>query len=557
MSFRGAVAIASQALRTVADDLRRVFVEPLGATALVTSALVLPVLLAFPGGKAIDLAGDLSWLAMIWLVVACTRGWPVLLSAAQVVLASATVAATTAWLGEHPWNPAASGGSGIDLADPRTLQVYGIGLGLFSLAWAVVRLVLRRNAYARELLSWDKWEALPAATTTATVRGDCPNSRDEDDARNVVRRSASQFTTRSVVPHSVDWLVAWAVVAGQLFLGAGLAFLACAHELTLAGPVGNAQRVAFGPAAWGLVGVLALVVLARLWTRWRNADLVFALLVVVTLPYLVAGRYVAELAVASALRWSLSFFFVALVAAIACRRQFKVLLPLRPRTIVTRSATGTGRLIVSHAVALIFTALPVVILTLIAAVLDLNGVPRGGPIATSLFRFDASVSYLLPLLLVTGGLIGLAIRESAAGYAFSAGLVVQMAVVLGYALRVRSWTAGNGATVVQLATIAAAAWAIAWLAARRRIDVWRESAETLPGTLSDAQIGMAWPAGRLKPGRERNALLMDAQIGMAWLGNAVVLLPALAALTFWWGDDWTMAAGAPGDGLRWRCRWRA
>ena len=269
------VAIASQALRTVADDLRRVFVEPLGATALVTSALVLPVLLAFPGGKAIDLAGDLSWLAMIWLVVACTRGWPVLLSAAQVVLASATVAATTAWLGEHPWNPAASGGSGIDLADPRTLQVYGIGLGLFSLAWAVVRLVLRRNAYARELLSWDKWEALPAATTTATVRGDCPNSRDEDDARNVVRRSALQFTTRSVVPHSVDWLVAWAVVAGQLFLGAGLAFLACAHELTLAGPVGNAQRVAFGPAAWGLVGVLALVVLARLWTRWRNADLVF------------------------------------------------------------------------------------------------------------------------------------------------------------------------------------------------------------------------------------------------------------------------------------------
>ena len=90
-----------------------------------------------------------------------------------------------------------------------------------------------------------------------------------------------------------------------------------------------------------------------------------------------------------------------------------------------------------------------------------------------------------------------------------------------------------------------------------RIDVWRESAETSPGTLSDAQIGMAWPAGRLKPGRERNALLMDAQIGMAWLGNAVVLLPALAALTFWWGDDGPWQRVRPGDGLRWRCRWRA
>ena len=183
----------------------------------------------------------------------------------------------------------------------------------------MVRLVLRRNAYARELLSWDKWEALPAATTTATVRGDCPNSRDEDNAQNVVPTCASQFTTRSVVPHSVDWLVAWAVVAGQLFLGAGLAFLACAHELTLAGPSRQCPTGGFRPGGLGPRGRFGTRRPGALWSRWRNADLV-AFLVVVTLPYLVAGRYVAELAVASALRWSLSFFFVALVAAIACRR---------------------------------------------------------------------------------------------------------------------------------------------------------------------------------------------------------------------------------------------
>ena len=56
-----------------------------------------------------------------------------------------------------------------------------------------------------------------------------------------------------------------------------------------------------------------------------------------------------------------------------------------------------------------------------------------------------NISYLVPLALVMLGLIGHALRESSAGYAFGAGLVAEMAVILGYALHV---TSGISASIV-------------------------------------------------------------------------------------------------------------
>ena len=46
------------------------------------------------------------------------------------------------------------------------------------------------------------------------------------------------------------------------------------------------------------------------------------------------------------------------------------------------------------------------------------------------------MSYLVSLVLVLVGLVGTAVRERSAGYAFGGGLVAMMAVVLGYTLRI-------------------------------------------------------------------------------------------------------------------------
>ena len=83
----------------------------------------------------------------------------------------------------------------------------------------------------------------------------------------------------------------------------------------------------------------------------------------------------------------------------------------------------------------------------------------------------------MPLALVIGALVGYALRERSSGYAFSAGLVLEMAVVLGYALHTtlakRPFDATFVATLIQLFAVTAAVWAIVWLIGRKRLDVWR------------------------------------------------------------------------------------
>ena len=87
-----------------------------------------------------------------------------MLAASQAMLTLAVLVATTAWLQHHPWEA----GAAVDLADPRSLQAYGIGLGLLTLAWIAARLALRDNAVARQLLN-PRWPAVDQVVGHAVV----------------------------------------------------------------------------------------------------------------------------------------------------------------------------------------------------------------------------------------------------------------------------------------------------------------------------------------------------------------------------------------------------
>ena len=122
---------------------------------------------------------------------------------------------------------------------------------------------------------------------------------------------------------------------------------------------------------------------------------------------------------------------------------------------------------------------PVLAITVQAALLQIGGTPPAGPLANTFFaKLGPTQSYLVPLALLIGALVGYALRERSSGYAFSAGLVLKLAVVLGYALHTtlagRPFDATFFATLIELFAITAAAWAIVWLIARKRFDVWRE-----------------------------------------------------------------------------------
>jgi hypothetical protein len=450
-----------------------------------------PLFVTWQGTAA--LAGCLFWLAAIWLLLAWLHRNRDLFSAGQCVLTVASGVAITAWLQTQSWVARFPE----DLLDPRSLQTYGIALGVLSLSWIAARIVLRGNPAARPLLD-------PGEPT-------------------------------------VDWFVRHLVIWLQTLLALSYVMPGVARELypRLDTTIAEALHTAGGPAGWILLGVLATVLIAGLWERWRVAELLGALLLAATAPCLLAGQFADEVAVASALRWGLAICFLVCSAFIWQRRRLLDWGRLA-KTSVELDARGPQ---IARTTLLAITAWPVIVLTFIAALLQFASVTPGGPAIGSFFeRVGPNVSYMIPLLLVILGLVGHALREISAGYAFSAGLVVDMAVVLGYALSVvmdpdptRSIAAHEFVTTIQLATIAAAAWAIAWLLARKWVGVWRE--ETLGNDpLSSRRVVDMTPT-----------MLMNLQLGMGYLGNAILLATALVVLAWFHPhrSAWPINAGMP------------
>src|SRR5262249_32790028 len=110
------------------------------------------------------------------------------------------------------------------------------------------------------------------------------------------------------------------------------------------------------------------------------------------------------------------------------------------------------------------------------------GQSTAGPSDASIFgQMGWIASNIVPLVLISVGLVSHALRERSAGYAFAAGLLANVSLMAGYALGIvtsgRRLDATESVWIVQLGTIGAAVWAIAWLASRRWVSAWRERPE--------------------------------------------------------------------------------
>ena len=234
---------------------------------------------------------------------------------------------------------------------------------------------------------------------------------------------------------------------------------------------GLAQSCA--PGGWVLLGVLAAAVVAS----WRctgddrdtDPHLAGLALRFLAVTVLGAGSHGSDIAAGTALRWGLGFAFVAGTAAVAARK------PLRARLERAGFPVHTSPLTRSWLLSLLAVAAGVVVLiSAQVAELGLSGRKPSGPVAESTFAaMGAIVSNLVPLVLVVLGLAGTAARERSSGYAFAGGLVFTAALAAGYALGVVT-AGGRLDGVVQirvllLACCGAAVWALAWLAAERRV----------------------------------------------------------------------------------------
>jgi hypothetical protein len=443
-----------------------VFAEPLAQSALVSSIVAMPLLTlpAFVGEiHMLALALDMTWLAAVWLVIACTERWPGLFTAFQAALSVAVLYAVTAWLqgqGVVQRYPA-------DLFTPRSLQAYGVGLAGLGLLWVLARIAARSHAGAAVLLE-PEWPAL-------------------------------------------DRVVLGGLVIGQAILAVWGVWPGMVRELTPASirvkltwiPT---QSDAWGPGAWILLGALAVVLVAALWERYQTGAVLGLLVLALTVPVLAAGPFGAEVATASALRWGLAGCFVVCSVPVWLRDRGSLLarglrIPLDP---------GLPLAMMARALLLGGAAVPVLLLTASVAALGFSGVTPAGPAAGSFFAHIGWVAATVtPMALVSLGLVGHAVRERSPGYAFAAGLVANVTLMGGYALQVVSGgrlDAVEWVRVLQIGSIGAAAWAIGWLVTRPWVAAWRPGPDSpLARPLMSLQLGMA-AAG--------NALLLGVAV---WL----------------------------------------
>ncbi|MGD0381948.1 MAG: hypothetical protein ABSA77_00405 [Thermoguttaceae bacterium] len=446
------------------------------------------------------MSGCLFWLGAIWILLAWIHRKSGLFIAGQAVLSAASFLASLSWL---EWRQLIVSLPG-DLISPRNLQVFGIALGLLSLGWMAVRIASR------------------------LIIGDDENQKTENDAagkwHHFLAPSGNWAELMRTRPE-IDKITTYVVLAAQFVLIGRMLVHGCVQELLKsAGGINPLQISACGGCAWTLLGVLTLVAVAALWERWGYVELQMGLLLAVSVPVLIADRFVNDFAVASVARWALAICFVACSSAVWGRKYLQSLCDrLHARLEIPQQGPATAR-----GMLVILSALPVLLLTLQAAVIQLNGYTLQGPAAGTFFdKIGPNYSYLVPLVLVMFGLIGHGLRESSAGYTFGAGLVAEMAVILGYALHIalavppRRFQMAEFIFTVQLAVITAAVWAIVWLIARRWVNVWREGRTETP--------------------------LMNVQIGMAVLGNA--LLVGIGILEIFMArplkPEWAMHAGGP------------
>jgi hypothetical protein len=471
-----------ESARSSRDLLDRVFAKPLYQSALVSSLAGLPLVLVLAWPEMLELSVYMGWLSLVWLLIACTARSPLLFTLFQTGVTATAFFGATAWLQGHEW---AAGGFPELLENPDVLRTYCIAMAGVGLVWLLVRFAVRKNAPAQKLLN----PAWP----------------------------------------QVDWVVLALVLMGHVALSVWMVLPGIEAELTPHAELSSVAQVIHavsyhGPSPWVLAALLGIVLTASLWSR-QQAEATFGLvLLAVTVPTLIAPAYRDEIATASALRWGFGICLLVCSLLVWLREPLtgfaaKVGCPFEP---ARRVSAYSRRLLITC------TVVPLLALTVATSWGFFGESTPIGPLTGSIFaRIGPTNSHAIPLMVAALAFVGYALRERSAGYAFAGGILVNLGITGGYALAVavagRETQISEWVRLIQLATITAAVWALAWLESRRWVAAWRE--------LPDAPL--AGP-------------LMSLQLGMSSAGNAVLLVPALWFLvaTSPGTSTWTSATGS-------------
>lgn len=348
----------------------------------------------------------------------------------------------------------------VGLLDPRSLQAYGIGLTGLSLVWAILRPLLRRRQWIQDLLE-PGWPAFDRVLLAELV---------------VLQLGLALW---GVLP----------AVMTELSL----------TELMAEWPASAVH--ATGSAAWVLLALMTVVLAVRLWDRPGSLQVLGLVVNGVAAAMLAAGAMPLP---ATALADGLAGVFLIGSLLLWLRQpllRLAGLIGIEGEGIDTESVRWA---LLGGCVAVI------VVLSLVRLF-----VPQTAE--TPFWAFS------LPLAAVGVTLVGHALRERLADYAFAGGLFINLALVGGVGLALAPLDMAEWVQLLQLGSLGAAVWALLWLGSRRWVDAWTEA--------------------------EPGGILMNWQVGMAAIGNLTLLIVGGLGLVAWEpglaASGWTAAAGLP------------
>ena len=467
-----AALVCSRYSRIVAEGLTRT----LNRSALISSFLVVLCLVQAGSWETTVMQAErVMWLAGIWLGLLWLNRQRGLFNVFQIALTCGIVISIKAMLQQYDWYaylPHA-------FIHPWSLQIQGTALLLICLAWTTLRFWVRK-VQAESTGNWvqDAWRMLDA-------------------------------------PAAFDRVILWLVLGAFSLLSAYGAWSGIAQELTAAEKethvwniAGFPHELAFGIGSWILLGLLLMSMLLNFRERRNSFYALGAVAALATVPPLLAGRWEAELATASAWRWLGAGLLIAASVPLWYRDRLKAWFKSNP-WLGIEGATRLPMLIRWSILGL--TVLPLFALTAYPALRAIYYMPVHGPAAGIFFLLDTRLLYGGPLVLVALTLIGYAVREKLPTYAFAGGLFFNLTVSIVYLLSVVAANASMDRVVVahtiQLNAIAGSLFALVWLSMH---DQWMQQLDSLRAAEARRLLGI--------------------QIASCLILNALIILPVAIKL---------------------------
>lgn len=525
----------------------RFAIEPLCLAAWVTSACTLFATLVDVRETFGVHSGYLFWITGLWGAAAWMLQTRRLWIAAQAISFLAVGFAATFVAEQMTW-------WSDNFADPRYWQCLLASLAIACMLWTILRRSIPGNTPAAKLLGrggLNVDHAVVAAAAIAavfvTLGGVLPGIAAELAAPGVSVHA--QTLAQPLLPDVLaatmavllmvaglfavssaacfKWTMPLSILGGVFVVGVLLTQLSNVSAESYAAAVGTSHLHATGSGGWMLAAIVLLALLITLWERASTAALCGATVIGGLVPVLIAGAFEANLPTATALRFGLAVYAVALCVVFALRdplgracAKLGCHLPAGEAATFLPAVRSTG---------IAVTVWPVLALSLRGMLRVLRGGQLELPATEWFGRLDLGLSYAAPLWLLGLTMLAVAVVRRHHRFAISASLFLQLGMVLMYLLP--QWYDSGRLPVtglvelLQWIAIGLGACSLLWIAGLRsltRQEMPAAHAETDRNTMVPFWIQLGWTAA--------HAAMLSLWAALAIIASPTSYGPVIAQL---------------------------